>query len=97
MSAGTFSYSFDYIRISDNSFSVTYVPGTYRGTFSYGPAAGQQFSIDTANRTLLVSIDRKYISNANTTPYVERITFSGSPQSSVARSCFWSGTQLRMD
>jgi hypothetical protein len=97
MSAGTFSYSFDYIPISDNSFSVTYVPGTYRGTFSYGPSAGQQFSIDTANRTLLVSTDRKYISNANTTPYVEHITFSGSAQNSLARSCFWAGTQLRMD
>jgi hypothetical protein len=97
MSGGTFSYSFTYTPILNNSFTVTATPGTYQGTFDYGPPAGQQFTIDILNRALRISTDQKYMTSVNATPYVENITYSGSPQSPVARSCISSGSQSRID
>ncbi len=97
ISAGTVSYSFTYTPVSNHESRVTFTPGTYQGTLTAGPAAGQEFSIDVGSRTLRVSSDRKRITSKVTTPYVEKITFTGSPQIPVPRVCSSIGTQFLLD
>ncbi len=97
ISAGTVSYTFTYTPVSNHESRVTFSPGTYRGTLTAGPAAGQEFSIDVGSRTLRVSNDHKRITSAIATPYVEKITFSGSPQAPVPRVCSSIGTQFLLD
>jgi hypothetical protein len=97
ISAGTISYSFTYTPVSDHSSRVTFTPGTYQGALDSGPAAGQQFAIDVGSRVLRISSDRKRITSGIATPYVEKITFSGSPQNPVPRICSWAGSQSLLD
>lgn len=96
-SAGPFSYSFTYAPSSNGAYMLTFDPGTYKGAFDFGPIAGQQFTIDVGYRAIQVSNDQKQITSWAPKPYVEKITYSGSPQNPISRICSWSGTQIRID
>jgi hypothetical protein len=93
ISAGSASYAFTYAPEAKHTYRMTHTPGTFQGTLEAGPNAGQQFSIDTGSRLLRVSGDGKHVTYAITKPYVEKITFSGSPQNPVTRVCSWIGSQ----
>lgn len=97
VSAGTVSFSFTYTPVSNHESRMTYTPGTYQGTLDAGPSAGEHFAIDVGNRILRVSSDRKRITSAIAKPYLEKITFSGSPQNSLPRVCSWAGIQSLLD
>jgi len=97
VSAGTFSYSFTYSPVANNSFENTMTPGTYKGTIDYGPRAGQQFTIDSGRRVFQVSNDQTRGTVATRTPDVEHITYSDPSQTSLARICFVSGSLVRLD
>lgn len=97
ITAGRVSYSFTYTPVSNHESRVTFTPGTYQGTLDAGPSAGQQFAIDVGSRLLRISSDRKRITTGIATPYVEKITFSGSPQKPVPRVCSWAGSQSLLD
>ena len=97
MSGGSFSYSFVHTPISNNAFSATLAPGSYHGIMNVGPAAGQQYTIDRADRTYIVSNDRRQIATSNAAPVVESMTFLDAPQKPLARSCITSGSQFRLD
>ena len=97
VSAGTFSYSFTYSPIVNNSFENDMTPGTYKGTIDYGVRAGQQVTIDSLHRVFQVSNDQRSGTYATTTPNVEHITFSDPSHTSLARICFVSGGLVRLD
>lgn len=97
ISAGTVSYSFTYTHESDRSYRMTLKPDSFQGRLDAGPNAGQQFSIDVGSRVLRVSDDRRQITFGIAKPYVEKITFSGSPEFPVPRICSSIGTQALAD
>ena len=86
VSAGTISYSFTYAPEGEHAYRMAIKPGTFEGTLNAGPNAGQQFSIEGESRLFRVSDDRKKITVAIDKPYVQKITFSGSP-TPVPRVC----------
>ena len=71
-------------------------PGTFQGMLTAGPNAGQQFSIEGESRLFRVSDDQKKITVAIDKPYVQKITFSGSPQP-VPRVCTSISNQSLVD
>jgi len=97
VSAGTYTFSFTYAPGSSGAYDMTITPATYKGAINVGPAAGQQFTIDVGSITIQVSSDRKQIAFGIATPYIEKLTYSGSPQNPVARVCSVSGGQFRSD
>jgi hypothetical protein len=97
MGGGMFSYEFTTTSILDQHFSTTSKPDTNRGTVDFGPAAGQQYTIDVVNRGFVISLDRKSIAGAVDTPTVETITYSGSPNVHMPRSCMLTSSLTRMD
>ncbi|WP_315703433.1 MULTISPECIES: hypothetical protein [unclassified Bradyrhizobium] len=97
ISAGTISYSFTYAPESDRSYRMMLKPDSFQGRLDAGPNAGQQFSIDVGSRVLRVSDDRRHITFGIAKPYVEKITFSGSPEFPVPRICTAIGTQALAD
>lgn len=97
VSAGTISYSFTYTPEGDHAYRMTLKPGTFQGMLDAGPNAGQQFSIEGDSRLFRVSDDRKTITVAIDKPYVQKVTFSGSPQAPVPRVCTSISNQSRLD
>jgi hypothetical protein len=95
--AGTFSYSFTSTPVANNTFNYAITPGTYQGTINSGPRAGQQFTVDSANRVFQVSNDQKYGTVATTTPDVEHVTYSDASHTTQARICWVSGSLVRLD
>ena len=87
VSAGTISYSFTYAAEGERAYRMALKPGTFQGMLNAGPNAGQQFSIEGESRLFRVSDDRKKITVAIDKPYVQKITFSGSPGAAVPRVC----------
>ena len=71
-------------------------PGTFQGMLDAGPNAGQQFSIEGESRLFRVSDDGKKITVAIDKPYVQKITFSGSP-TPVPRICTSISNQSLID
>ncbi len=96
VSAGTVSYSFTYAPEGDHAYRMALKPGTFQGMLTAGPNAGQQFSIEGESRLFRVSDDGKKITAAIDKPYVQKITFSGSPQS-VPRICTSISNQSLID
>jgi hypothetical protein len=86
VSAGTISYSFTYAAEGEHAYRMTPKPGTFQGMLNAGPNAGQQFSIEGESRLFRVSDDGKKITAAIDKPYVQKISFSGSPDP-VQRVC----------
>ncbi|PAY03850.1 hypothetical protein CK489_36770 [Bradyrhizobium sp. UFLA03-84] len=86
VSAGAMSYSFTYEQEGDNAYRMTVKPGTFKGELNAGPNAGKQFSIEGDSRLFRVSDDGKRIAAAMDKPFVQKISFSGSPQP-VPRVC----------
>jgi hypothetical protein len=80
VAAGTVEYSFTYAPEGEHTYRMAIKPGTHQGMLDAGPWAGQQFSIEGESRLIRVSDDRKKISAAIDKPYLQKITFSGSPQ-----------------
>jgi hypothetical protein len=96
VSAGTVSYAFTYAPEGDHAYRMTVKPGTFQGMLDAGPNAGQQFSIEGESRLFRVSDDRKKIAVAIDKPYVQKITFSGSP-TPVPRVCTSISNQSLLD
>ena len=96
VSAGTVSYSFTYAPEGEHAYRMTAKPGTFQGTLDAGPNAGQQFSIEGESRLFRVSDDRKKITVAIDKPYVQKITFSGSP-TPIPRVCTSISNQSLLD
>lgn len=96
VSAGTISYSFTYAPEGDHAYRMALKPGTFQGMLNAGPNAGQQFSIEGESRLFRVSDDRKKITVAIDKPYVQKITFSGSP-TPVPRVCTSISNQSLVD
>ena len=96
VSAGTVSYAFTYAPEGDHAYRMTVKPGTFQGMLDAGPNAGQQFSIEGESRLFRVSDDRKKIAVAIDKPYVQKITFSGSP-TPVPRICTSISNQSLLD
>lgn len=96
VSAGTISYSFTYAPEGDHAYRMALKPGTFQGMLDAGPNAGQQFSIEGESRLFRVSDDRKKITVAIDKPYVQKITFSGSP-TPVPRVCTSISNQSLVD
>ncbi len=96
VSAGTISYSFTYTPEGDHAYRMALKPGTFQGTLNAGPNAGQQFSIEGESRLFRVSDDGKKITVAIDKPYVQKISFSGSPQP-VPRVCTSISNQSLID
>lgn len=96
VSAGTISYSFTYAPEGDHAYRMALKPGTFHGMLDAGPNAGQQFSIEGESRLFRVSDDRKKITVAIDKPYVQKITFSGSP-TPVPRVCTSISNQSLVD
>jgi hypothetical protein len=96
VSAGTVSYSFTYAPEGDHAYRMAVKPGTFEGMLTAGPNAGQQFSIEGESRLFRVSDDRKKITVAIDKPYVQKITFSGSP-TPVPRVCTSISNQTLLD
>lgn len=86
VSAGTISYSFTYTPEGEHAYRMALKPGTFQGMLTAGPNAGQQFSIEGESRLFRASDDGKKITVAIDKPYVQKITFSGSPEP-VPRIC----------
>jgi hypothetical protein len=86
VSAGTISYQFTYEREGDHAYRMKGKPGTFKGELNARPNAGQQFSIEGDSRLFRVSDDGKRIAAAIDKPFVQKISFSGSPQP-VERVC----------
>jgi hypothetical protein len=86
-SNGTFQFSFTHSSVSNNSFTSALVPGSYMGTISSGPRAGQTFTIDRVDRTHLITDDGKTITAADVMAAVENITYSGAPFGPFQRIC----------
>jgi hypothetical protein len=97
VSAGTISFSFTYAPEGDHAYRMALKPGTFQGMLDAGPNAGQQFSIEGESRLFRVSDDRKTITVAIDKPYVQKITFSGSPQAPVPRVCTSISNQSLLD
>lgn len=97
VSAGTISFSFTYAPEGDHAYRMTPKPGTFQGMLNAGPNAGQQFSIEGESRLFHVSDDRRKITAAIDKPYVQKITFSGSPQTPVPRVCTSISNQAMLD
>jgi hypothetical protein len=96
VSAGTVSYSFTYTPEGDRAYRMAVKPGTFEGTLNAGPNAGQQFSIEGESRLFRVSDDRKKITVAIDKPYLQKITFSGSP-TPIPRVCTSISNQSLLD
>ena len=96
ISAGTISYSFTYAPEGDRAYRMAVKPGTFQGMLDAGPNAGQQFSIEGESRLFRVSDDGKKITVAVDKPYVQKITFSGSP-APVPRVCTSISNQVLLD
>ncbi len=96
ISAGTISYSFTYAPEGEHAYRMALKPGTFQGMLTAGPNAGQQFSIEGESRLFRVSDDQKKITVAIDKPYVQKITFSGSPQP-VPRVCTSISNQSLVD
>jgi hypothetical protein len=94
---GTFTYEFTSTPIVDHQFSITTKPEMANGVINFGMAAGQQYELDVYKRGFIVSDDRKTMVMTATTPYVETITYSGSPSVHTARSCMMTGNLARME
>jgi len=86
VSGGTISYAFTYAPEGEHTYRMALKPGTFQGMLNAGPNAGQEFSIESDSRLFRVSDDRKKITVAIDKPYVQKITFSGSP-TPVPRVC----------
>jgi hypothetical protein len=71
-------------------------PGTFQGMLTAGPNAGQQFSIEGDSRLFRASDDGKKITVAIDKPFIQKITFSGSPQP-VPRVCTSISNQSLID
>ena len=97
VSAGTISYSFTYAAEGERAYRMAPKPGTFQGMLNAGPNAGQQFSIEGESRLFRVSDDRKKITVAIDKPYVQKITFSGSPGDAVPRVCTSISNQSLID
>jgi hypothetical protein len=97
ISAGTFKYDLTATTIAEHRFSIAAQPETNGGTVDFGFAAGQQYSVDVTKRGYIVSDDQKTMAVTVTTPYVETIALSGSPDVHTARSCTAAGNLNRMD
>jgi hypothetical protein len=96
VSAGTISYSFTYAPEGDHAYRMALKPGSFQGMLTAGPNAGQQFSIEGESRLFRVSDDGKKITVAIDKPYVQKISFSGSPQP-VSRVCTSISNQSLID
>ena len=96
VSAGTISYSFTYTPEGDRAYRMSVKPGTFQGMLNAGPSAGEQFSIEGESRLFRVSDDRKKIAVAIDKPYIQKITFSGSP-TPVPRICTSISNQSLID
>jgi len=97
VSAGTISYSFTYAAEGDRAYRMAAKPGTFQGMLNAGPNAGQQFTIEGESRLFRVSDDRKKITVAIDKPFVQKITFSGSPGVPVPRVCTSISNQSLLD
>ena len=87
-SNGTFQFSFTHSSVSNNSFTSALVPGSYTGTISSGPRAGQTFTVDRVDRTHLITNNGKTITAADVIAAVENITYSGAPFGPFQRICW---------
>ena len=87
-SNGTFQFSFTHSSVSNNSFTSALVPGSYMGTISSGPRAGQTFTVDRVDRTHLITNNGKTITAADVIAAVENITYSGAPFGPFQRICW---------
>ena len=96
VSAGTVSYQFTYTPEGDHAYRMAVKPGTFQGMLNAGPNAGQQFTIEGDSRLFRVSDDGKKITAAIDKPYVQKITFSGSPEP-VPRVCTSISNQSLVD
>jgi hypothetical protein len=96
VSAGTISYSFTYTPEGDHEYRMAIKPGSFQGVLNAGPNAGQQFSIQGDSRLFRVSDDGKRIAAAIDKPFVQKISFSGSPQP-VERVCTAISNQSMMN
>jgi hypothetical protein len=96
VSAGTISYSFTYTPEGDKVYRMAVKPGSFQGMLNAGPNAGQQFSIEGESRLFRVSDDGKKITVAIDKPYVQKISFSGSPNP-VPRICTSISNQALVD
>ena len=96
VSAGTISYAFTYTPEGEHAYRMALKPGSFQGMLDSGPNAGQQFSIEGESRLFRVSDDRKKITVAIDKPYVQKITFSGSP-TPVPRVCTSISNQSLVD
>ena len=74
--AQKFSFSFTYQVNDDGSFQSALAPGSFVGTFTAGPRAGQTYTIDQLNLTGLVSNDAKTLTAAHIAPEIETVTYS---------------------
>jgi hypothetical protein len=95
ISGGTFTYDVTTTPIVDHRFSATAKPA--KGTVDSGLGAGQQYSADVWTRSFLVSNDQKTMAMTIATPYLETLTFSGSPNVHTTRSCIATGNLTRME
>ena len=96
VSAGTISFQFTYTPEGEHGYRMAAKPGTFQGVLNAGPNAGQQFTIEGDSRLFRVSDDGKKITAAIDKPYVQKITFSGSPEP-VPRVCTSISNQSLVD
>ena len=96
ISAGTISYSFTYAPEGENAYRMALKPGSFQGMLNAGPNAGQQFTIEGDSRLFRVSEDGKKITVSIDKPYLQKITFSGSPNP-VQRVCTSISNQVLID
>jgi len=98
VSAGTFSYSFTYSPVANNSFENTMTPGTYKGTIDYGPRAGEQFydRLWPSRVSGLERPDARHGRHQNTGCRTHHV-FGSLSNFSSTRICFVSGSLVRLD
>ena len=97
LGGGTFAFEFTNTPIVDHRFSATSKPGTDKGIIDFGTAAGQSYSIDSVRRDYIVSDDQKTMAVTIAAPFVETITYSGSSNVHIPRSCMITGNQTRVE
>ena len=90
------SASFTYKVNADDSFTVTNVPGTDKGTVLTGPRKGQTFTVaNLSTATGLISDNGKTLTTSTLTPGVETITYSNG--NVFHRICHRSRVLIKLD